>query len=585
MRKRKAILCLAAAGVSGLCIERADAQFTLGTYFISGEISTNSSFSGAQSVSLSPTSPTVFVPLGDYFEFGVSTILAGNVNGDAADPGQPAYLGLATCEYAVASTDTTASILAPVLGASLGNGAYDATDVLQNVFPASITQLGEVEPGNGLVGVNNRYIYQGTFAPNSQTQSGVQRLALWGGATASPSAASAFFNQLQYQTVSTGLVGLEPAIQSQGTNYFYYNTSSSPDDPSYSQTEIPGNTNINSSVLAVYIAPSVTWTGSSSAAWNTSTPNWTNGSSTTYADPDLVTFADGGGIPTSVTLTTTVSPYLVTVNSNSNNYTISGTGAIGGKANILKEGTSTLTISTKNSFLGGTIVDGGDLIVAAQNALSTNEPLTINNSATVQLATNTGLETFFSLTIASTAALDIENDHIIVNYASGSDPIAAIRGYLLTGFNNGHWNGPGILSSTAAANSHYGIGFADGADRAVAGLSSGQIELKYTLLGDANLDGTVNGSDFSIVAANFGTGATNWDQGNFLFTSSVNGSDFSALAANFGAGDSGADVQALDQFAVANDLPVPSLTQLPEPGFLALLSGTTVVLIARRRRA
>ncbi len=584
MRKSRTVaLSLAVAAVAGLYAHAANGQATLATYFTSGEISTNSSFSGAQTVSLSPTSPTVFVPLGDYFEFGASTILAGIPNADASDPGQPAYLGLASCQYEVISTDNTASILAPVLGASLGSGYYSATDVLQNVYSNTLTETGDVESGNGMVGVNNQYIYQDTYtSPSSQTPSGVQRLALWGGATASPTAASAFFNQLQYQTVSTGLVGLEPVVTSGGgVNDWYYETSSPANNPTYGQTGIPSNTTFDTSFLAVYIAPSITWTGSSSPAWNTGTANWTNGSSTTYADPDFVTFADGASIPTSVTLSTTVSPDLVTVNSNTNNYTITGTGTISGKANILKEGTSTLTISTKNSFTGGTIADAGDLIVAAQNALSTNEPLTINNSALVQLATNTGLETFSSLTIASTAALDIENNHIILNYPTGSDPIAAIRGYLLTGFNNGHWNGPGIISSTAAANSHYGIGFADGADKVVTGLSSGQIELKYTLLGDANLDGSVNGSDFSILAANFGSGATNWDQGNFLFTSSVNGSDFSALAANFGQGDSGADVQALDQFAIANGL----TADVPEPISLGILATGGFILVCRRRRA
>jgi hypothetical protein len=49
----------------------------------------------------------------------------------------------------------------------------------------------------------------------------------------------------------------------------------------------------------------------------------------------------------------------------------------------------------------------------------------------------------------------------------------------------------GITSSAAQTNStSYGIGYADFADaNNPAGLSSGQIEIKYTLLGDANLDG------------------------------------------------------------------------------------------------
>jgi len=111
-------------------------------------------------------------------------------------------------------------------------------------------------------------------------------------------------------------------------------------------------------------------------------------------------------------------------------------------------------------------------------------------------------------------------------------------------------------------------------------------------VGDANLDGTVNGSDFSILAANFGLGVTNWDQGNFLYGSSVNGSDFSALAANFGQGDSGADtsitpadIQALDSFAVANGLPVPTITAVPEPASIGLLALGGIVALRRRRKA
>jgi hypothetical protein len=116
--------------------------------------------------------------------------------------------------------------------------------------------------------------------------------------------------------------------------------------------------------------------------------------------------------------------------------------------------------------------------------------------------------------------------------------------------------------------------------------------VKYTLLGDANLDGVVNGSDFSILAANFGKGFTNWDQGNFFFTPSVNGSDFSALAENFGQGDSGAaiavsqaDIDAFDSFAIANGLPLPTSAAVPEPMPL-LTAGLTALaaLIHRRRR-
>ncbi len=145
-----------------------------------------------------------------------------------------------------------------------------------------------------------------------------------------------------------------------------------------------------------------------------------------------------------------------------------------------------------------------------------------------------------TLQIANGAQLDITHYSVWINYGSGLDPISTISGQIRSGYNDGEWNGPGIISSTARNPTNgfiYGVGWADGQDGVVAGLSYAQIEIKYTLLGDANLDGVVNGSDFSIVAANFGLGVTNWDQGNFLYGSSVNGSDFAALAANFGQGD------------------------------------------------
>jgi hypothetical protein len=92
------------------------------------------------------------------------------------------------------------------------------------------------------------------------------------------------------------------------------------------------------------------------------------------------------------------------------------------------------------------------------------------------------------------------------------------------------------------------------------------------LSASANLEGTVNGSDFSILAANFGKGLTNWDEGNFLYGSSVNGSDFSALAANFGQGSTTLIAAATapvaastDGFIVTVGSPSPAASQVPEP--------------------
>jgi autotransporter-associated beta strand protein len=271
--------------------------------------------------------------------------------------------------------------------------------------------------------------------------------------------------------------------------------------------------------------------------------------------------------------------------------TISGniSGAGGLNINSGSGAGGTLTLTGDNTYNGGTAVSGATLLLAAASAFPNNTSLKLT-SGNADLAKNIGPVTLSSLTIIGNSTFDISNNHIFINYDSGSDPIATIAGYLNSGFNGGSWNGPGIISTAAQTPTNgfrYGIGWADGADGVVSGLSSGQIELKYTLLGDANLDGVVNGSDFSILAANFGLGETNWDQGNFLFTPTIDGSDFSALAANFGQGDSGADasvssadIAALDAFAAANGL----LADVPEPQPMLLAIAAGAGVLSSRRR-
>ena len=69
----------------------------------------------------------------------------------------------------------------------------------------------------------------------------------------------------------------------------------------------------------------------------------------------------------------------------------------------------------------------------------------------------------------------------------------------------------------------------------------------YTLLGDANLDGKVNGTDFNLMAANFNQAVTNgWDKGDFNYDGKVNGSDFVLLADNFNQFASQSAVSAAD---------------------------------------
>jgi autotransporter-associated beta strand protein len=290
----------------------------------------------------------------------------------------------------------------------------------------------------------------------------------------------------------------------------------------------------------------------------------------------------------------------IAVGQSTNTFTISGN--ISGVGGITLNGTNsalavgTVALSGTNTYQGATVVDGGTLLLGATGALPSTTHLTIGTAtatALVQLGTSTGAQTISGLTINAGSDLDVNNDHIFINYANGTQATvdAAVRAYLIAGRNGGAWNGTGGIDSSAAAlpaNSHYALGYADGADHVVAGLSSGQIEIKYTLLGDADLDGSVTGSDFTALVGNLGKSGRVWDQGDFDYDGSVTGSDFTDLVGNLGKSASGADVvlpaadyAAIDAFAAANGL----MADVPEPASAGMMIVAGLGIMGRRRRS
>lgn len=86
------------------------------------------------------------------------------------------------------------------------------------------------------------------------------------------------------------------------------------------------------------------------------------------------------------------------------------------------------------------------------------------------------------------------------------------------------------------------------------------------LAGDANLDGRVDFSDFSILSGSFGDSDTEWNTGDFNGDGVTDFADFSILSGNFG----------------NDDTPV-AVTAVPEPTSLALL-GVAGLMVVRRRR-
>jgi hypothetical protein len=187
--------------------------------------------------------------------------------------------------------------------------------------------------------------------------------------------------------------------------------------------------------------------------------------------------------------------------------------------------------------------------------------------------------------------LDVRNNHFYVADPGGvahDSTYASILGYVANGVNH---PANGEITSTEGL-SGYGVGIVDGNDGVLgSGVSANQIEVAYTLEGDANLDGKVDITDFNIFAPNFGLPTTlGWEAGDFDYGGVVDIGDFNLFAGNFGLTDNGTDVSmpaadyaALDAFAAANGLSLPT-SSVPEPASLGLLAMGAGMLLRRGRR-
>jgi len=260
----------------------------------------------------------------------------------------------------------------------------------------------------------------------------------------------------------------------------------------------------------------------------------------------------------------------LSVNSNS---TAVFVGTLAGQSHIVGPGTKDI-----EGFASGgpiaTVV--GDTIVEQQGTVSADflheDDVTVYGSLQIPPdGTPSHVSQVNTLTIAS-GTLDLtNNDLIVVN-----TPVTTVASYIAGAFNNGAWNGAGLTSSSAqaAGANKTALGYATAASVGISTFDgqpvSGSTTLvRYTYMGDANLDGVVNALDFNAVASNFGGTGDQWYQGDFNYDGVVNTLDFTQLSTNFGL-----------------ILPSPSVgaTLVPEPASLAVLLIPPLLRRRRRRR-
>lgn len=124
-----------------------------------------------------------------------------------------------------------------------------------------------------------------------------------------------------------------------------------------------------------------TWDAGISSSWI----NTGNNQQSVFNTGDQVLFDDSTGVPTNVTVSGTVSPSVITVNSSTNNFTIGGSGSISGAASLVKQGSSTLTVvNPGNNFTGPVTINGG-VIYAGNYAFGSVASIRITNNATLDI--------------------------------------------------------------------------------------------------------------------------------------------------------------------------------------------------------
>jgi autotransporter-associated beta strand protein len=163
------------------------------------------------------------------------------------------------------------------------------------------------------------------------------------------------------------------------------------------------------------------WTGAVSGDWDVTTPNWTNGNGTNvYSEGDTVQFDDSaaGASPVAVTVTApSVSPDTIVLSNSAKDYSIGGN-PISGSGGLTKSGTGTLTLSSPNTYSGGTTLNGGTVSFGT-GALGTAGTVTFAGNATLQwYGTNTqDLSSRLSIAGGVTAAFDTLTN--TVTFAAG----------------------------------------------------------------------------------------------------------------------------------------------------------------------
>ncbi len=193
--------------------------------------------------------------------------------------------------------------------------------------------------------------------------------------------------------------------------------------------------------------------------------------------------------------------------------------------------------------LGGLSLSGG----ASANETSLGVARSLTNYHLLVIGTP-GSSSAPTFSIDSTSTLDLADNDLAILYGTGTSPLPQVQEYLQSACDGGKWDKPGLTSSIAPSTAGAtGLGYATSTELGISsfdGLSLGgnALLVKYTLMGDTTLSGTVSGADYNTVLSNYDS-VGDWSEGNFhyggtyyngVFTNDdVAGQDYNTVLSSF----------------------------------------------------
>lgn len=229
--------------------------------------------------------------------------------------------------------------------------------------------------------------------------------------------------------------------------------------------------------------------------WDTTTANWGT-TDNLFFDGDATLF-DDTATSFLVEMQSNVSPFSVTVDNTTNDYTLTGSGVgILGSTGITKQGTGNLTLGGANTYTGPVDIQAGSITAGSVDALGATSGVTIASGAQLDLAGNAlgNASRAYDYTIEG----DGGGNGAITNSGGGLFSNAGIRNITLAG-----------NASVGSTNGRMDIGLANGAPNPNGVITGNGFTLTKVGSGQVPMRGDASGSPINIVIAQGTTWAEN----------------------------------------------------------------------------